>query len=45
MPGDAGGTALPGGAAAINGLDFGIPNDNMSRELELGLDDISFTTE
>lgn len=42
-PGDSGGTALPGGGAAINGLDFGIPNDNMSRELELGLDDVSFT--
>lgn len=45
MPGDAGGTALPAEVDAINGLDFGIPNDNTSRELELAIDDVAFTTE
>ena len=43
--GDSGGTALPAEVDAINGLDFGIPNDNMSRELELAIDDVAFTTE
>jgi hypothetical protein len=44
MPGDAAGTALPGDTvAAINGLDFGLPNDNMARDLELLVDDFSFT--
>lgn len=43
MPGDSGGTALPGGGAAVTGVDFGIPNDNMSRDLELAIDDVSFT--
>ena len=42
-PGDSGGTALPGGGAAVTGVDFGIPNDNMSRDLELAIDDVSFT--
>jgi hypothetical protein len=43
--GDSGGTALPAEVEAINGLDFGIPNDNMARELELAIDDVAFTKE
>lgn len=44
MPGDAAGTALPGDTVAkINGLDFGLHNDNTERDLELTLDDFSFT--
>ena len=43
-PGDSAGTALPGSQVeAINGLDFGLPNDNMARDLELAVDDFSFT--
>jgi hypothetical protein len=44
-PGDSGGTALPAEVDAINGLDFGIPNDNMARDLELAIDDVAFTKE
>jgi hypothetical protein len=43
--GDSGGTALPAEVDAINGLDFGIPNDNTARELELAIDDVAFTKE
>lgn len=45
MPGDAAGTPIPGGADALYGLDFGVPNDNMARDLELDVDDFAFTTE
>jgi len=44
-PGDAAGTPIPGVVDAIYGLDFGVTNDNMARDLELALDDFAFTTE
>lgn len=44
MPGEAVGTVLPGDSVkAINGLDFGLTNDNTERDLELAVDDVSFT--
>lgn len=45
MPGDAAGTAVPPTADTLYGLDFGLTNDNMERELELAVDDFAFTTE
>jgi hypothetical protein len=43
MPGDAAGSPVPGSGDNLYGIDFGIPNDNMSRDLELAVDDFSFT--
>jgi hypothetical protein len=45
MPGDAAGTPVPPTADTLYGLDFGLTNDNMERELELAVDDFAFTTE
>jgi hypothetical protein len=45
MPGDAAGTPIPSGADTLYGLDFGLTNDNMARELVLAVDDFAFTTE
>jgi hypothetical protein len=42
-PGDAAGTPVPGGGDGLYGIDFSIPNDNMARDLELAVDDFSFT--
>lgn len=44
-PGAAGTTPIPGNAETLYGLDFGLTNDNMARDLELAVDDFSFTTE
>lgn len=43
MPGSNGATPVPGSGQELYGIDFGIPNDNTSRELELVVDDFSFT--
>lgn len=43
--GAAGTTPIPGNADTLYGLDFGLTNDNMARDLELAVDDFSFTTE
>jgi hypothetical protein len=45
MPGDAAGTPIPAVVDALYGLDFGLTNDNMARDLELAVDDFAFTTE
>ena len=45
MPGEAGTTAVPPDPLTLYGLDFGLTNDNMARDLELAVDDFSFTTE
>lgn len=45
MPGSNDGTAVPGSGADLYGLEFALPNDNMSRDLELAVDDFAFTTE
>lgn len=43
--GNAAGTPVPASPVDLYGLEFSLPNDNMSRDLELALDDVSFTTE
>jgi hypothetical protein len=44
-PGDAAGTPVPGSGEELYGIDFSLPNDNTSRDLELAVDDFSFTKE
>lgn len=41
-PGDAAGTEVPATGNNLFGIDFSLPNNNMSRDLELALDDFSF---
>ncbi len=43
--GNAAGTAVPASGDDLFGLEFALTNDNTSRELEIALDDIAFTTE
>ena len=43
--GDAAGAAVPGSGDALCGIEFSLPNDNTSRDLELNVDDVAFTTE
>jgi hypothetical protein len=46
MPGEAAvGTPIPAAVDTLYGLDFGLTNDNMARDLELAVDDFAFTTE
>jgi hypothetical protein len=46
MPGEAEvGTPIPPAVDTLYGLDFGLTNDNMARDLELAVDDFAFTTE
>jgi hypothetical protein len=42
-PGNAAGTPVPGSGDNLYGIDFTLPNDDMSRDLELAIDDVAFT--